>query len=98
MSNNTTVDAQGIAQFVIKHDLTVDQQFRQLAEELGELAEALNCEEDTEAIAEEIGDVVFVARTIGYLHQIPVTPALNEVTEENLGKNTETDGDKVTKE
>lgn len=91
-----TVYQYRIAQFNSKHDTDMDAQFRQLVEEVGELAEALN-REDSELLAEEIGDVVFVARSMAELEDIDVTEMVNQIAEENLEKDAETDGSKVTK-
>jgi len=85
-----------IAQFNNKHNVTEDQQFKALVEEIGELSEALNRYE-TDAIAEELADVIFVARSLAELRDINITSELNEVIEENLSKDTQTEGQKVTK-
>ncbi len=102
-SNNTlsfpdmNVDQYKIDRFVETHGLSADHQFRVLAEEVGELAEALSRDADDAHIAEEIADVIFVARSIASTRDINVTPRVNEVSEENLEKSTATEGDKVTK-
>ena len=80
-----------------KHSVTEDQQFRALVEEVGELAEAYNRDADDEAVAEELADVIFVARSLAGLRDINISTVVNETTAENLSKTTETDGDKVTK-
>lgn len=93
----TDVKQHTIARFNEKHDLSVDSQFRQLVEEMGELAEAVN-REDVGELAEELADVVFVARSIAELEDINLTKQVNAVAEENLEKDESTDGAKVTKD
>lgn len=85
-----------IAQFNSKHDVTEDQQFKALVEEVGELSEALNRYE-TDTIAEELADVVFVARSLAELHDINISTEVVDTITENLQKDTATDGSKVTK-
>jgi len=85
-----------IAQFNSKHNVTEDQQFKQLVEEVGELSEALN-RDDTAAITEELADIVFVARSLVELRGINITDELTKVIKENRSKDTQTDGQKVTK-
>ena len=93
----TTIDYHSdIQEFVDTHEPTVEQQFRCLVEEIGELAEALNTEQN-EAIAEEIGDVIFVAETLAILHGIDANRTTAMVAAENLEKDTGTDGAKITK-
>ena len=95
----TTVDYNSdIEQFVEKHQPTVQQQFRCLVEEMGELSEALNENAGYEHIGEEIGDVIFVAHTLGVLHGIDVDMTVANIAAENLEKDTGTDGAKITKE
>ncbi|MDB9247416.1 MazG nucleotide pyrophosphohydrolase domain-containing protein [Halorubrum ezzemoulense] len=83
--------------FVDKHDPSEQQQMYALTEELGELAEALNTGAADEAVAEELADVIFVARTLASMRGIRITEAVNEVSAENAMKDAQTEGQKVTK-
>lgn len=96
-TTNNVVNESGIEQFVERHEITIDAQFKQLVEEIGELAEVVNTNSDIDEVAEELGDVIFVSWTLGIMYDIDVADAVNEVTAENLGKNMEMEGDKVTK-
>lgn len=98
MMNHYTKSEALTSNFVREHEISTDSQFKQLAEEVGELAEALNTDASTDEIAEEVGDVVFVARTLGHLEDVDVHDAELRVAAENARKNSEQDGDKVTKE
>lgn len=87
-----------IRQFNEKHNCTVDGQFRQLVEEVGELAEAV-ATENREQVLEECADVEYVARSIALLeHEGGLTPqdALEQTAEYNLKKSGDRDGSKVT--
>ena len=86
-----------IARFNSRHDVTEDQQFKALCEEVGELAEALNTSSERYEVAEEVADVIFVARSLTELRDINITHEVAAVTEENLAKDESTDGQKVTK-
>jgi len=86
-----------IAQFNERHGVTEDQQFKALVEEVGELSEALNTEAGDDAVAEELADVIFVARSIAELRDINITSELVETIAENNDKDKSTDGQKVTK-
>ena len=86
-----------ISLFNSKHNLTEDQQFKALVEEVGELSEALNTEASDEEVAEEIADVLFVARSLAELRGINASMQLNEVINENKEKDRSKDGRKVTK-
>lgn len=83
-----------------KHGVDSDGQFRQLSEEVGELAEAINRDASDSAIVDECADVCFVARSIAILHDeldmMPPETAVRQKAEYNLRKSTETDGSKVT--
>ena len=94
------VDTANLHTFVADHSDVIDaqSQFNCLAEEVGELAEALNTDAPDEAVAEEVADVLFVARTIAVLHGIDATEALNTVISENVRKSLDAEGNKVTKE
>jgi len=96
----STVDTATLHTFVADHGDVIDaqSQFNCLVEEVGELAEALNKDAPDDAVAEEVGDVLFVARTIAVLHGINATTALNTVISENVRKSLDADGNKVTKE
>lgn len=83
-----------IARFNSRHDVTEDQQFKALIEEVGELSEAYNTDGD---VAEELADVIFVARSLAELRDINITDEVHEVTQENLQKDKSTGGQKVTK-
>lgn len=87
-----------IEQFNEKHGVASDGQFKALAEEMGELAETLNRDASAMELGQEIADVLFVARSIALLHDIDADSHLRYVCHQNLGKSTETDGDKVTKD
>jgi NTP pyrophosphatase (non-canonical NTP hydrolase) len=93
-----SVDQYKIAQFNNKHDVTEDAQFRQLVEEIGELAEAYNREAGDEVVGEELADVLFVARSLAELREINVTGILDDVIDENAQKDTSIKGQKVTKD
>lgn len=54
--------------------------------------------DDVDALAEELADVVFVARGIAEIYDINLTSVLNETARENIQKNTDTDGHKITKD
>ena len=94
----TEVNQAGVHRFNDKHDVTEDQQFRELIEEVGELSEAYNTDAQTDDVAMELADVIFVARSLAELRDIDVTTEVNTTITDNLQKNTETDGDKVTKD
>jgi len=94
----TDIPQYKIAQFNSKHSVTEDQQFKALIEEIGELSEALNTDATDEDIGEELADVLFVSRSLAELREINISSALNETIDENLGKNTTTQGQKVTKD
>jgi len=94
----TGINQYRIAQFNDKHDVTEDGQFRQLVEEIGELAEAYNREVGDETVGEELADVIFVARSLAELREINVTAMVDDVIDENLLKDTSTEGQKVTKD
>jgi len=119
-----------IARFNDRHDVSSDQQFLMLIEELGELAEAVhdptlarycafkmsrlgdNAEytnregfdidtdwdkPDETELAEELADIIFVARSLAEVHDINISARVNEVARENLEKDESSDGQKVTK-
>ena len=83
--------------FVEKHDPSEQGQMYALTEELGELAETLNRDGSDADVAEELADVIFVARTLASMRDIRIVEAVNEVTAENAMKDVETQGDKITK-
>ena len=87
-----------IAQFNERHNVTEDQQFKALVEEVGELAEALNTEAGDDAVAEELADIKFVARSLAELRDINITSELVETIAENSEKDELKDGQKVTKQ
>jgi len=97
MTNNIQLsEVEGeIAEFNHRHELDTEDQFRQLAEEFGELAEAINRQEN---VADEAADVIFVAWSIGLLDGNAMGDALARVVQENSLKNVEKDGNKVTKD
>jgi len=86
-----------IARFNNRHEVTEDQQFKMLCEEVGELAEALNTNGGQYDVAEELADVIFVARSLAELRDINITHEVHDVTQENLEKDESTEGQKVTK-
>jgi len=92
------INQPAIARFNGKHDVTEDQQFKALIEEVGELSEALYTDGTDEQVAEELADVLFVARSLAELRDIDIGKELNTVIEENIQKDESTDGEKVTKE
>jgi len=96
--NKQVIPQYKIAQFNSRHDITEDQQFKALVEEVGELAEALNRHRGDDAIAEELADVVFVARSLAELRDINITSELVETIAENNKKDESTSGQKVTKQ
>jgi len=85
-----------IREFVSKHDIDVDSQHKCLVEELGELSEVLLIDGDAEDVAEEIGDVIFVAWTLALLHDVSAMEAVSDVAAENIQKDETVDGGKVT--
>jgi len=85
-----------IREFVSKHDIDADSQHKCLVEELGELSEVLLVDGDTEDVAEEIGDVIFVAWTLALLHDVSAMEAVSDVAAENVQKDETVDGGKVT--
>lgn len=87
-----------IGQFNLKHDLDERGQMLALTEEVGELAEAYHREAPADEIAEELADVLFVARSLAELRGINASRELCETIDENLEKDTSTDGSKVTKQ
>jgi NTP pyrophosphatase (non-canonical NTP hydrolase) len=93
----TDVHQHKVAQFNAKHDVSEAQQFHALVEEVGELSEAYNTQESDEDVAEELADVIFVARSLAEVRDIDITEHVNAVTAENLDKDESTDGEKVTK-
>jgi len=86
-----------IARFNSRHDVTEDQQFKALVEELGELSETYNTNSTDADVAEELADVIFVARSLAELRGINITHKVASVTEENLQKDESTEGQKITK-
>lgn len=90
-----------IKAFNDKHNCRIDGQFRQLVEEIGELAEAV-ATENREQVLEECADVEYVARSIALLahepggYHRPPQVALEETAEYNLKKSGDRDGSKVT--
>jgi NTP pyrophosphatase (non-canonical NTP hydrolase) len=92
------VPMEAIELFVTKHNCMPTQQVLALVEEVGELSEALNSGLSDDQLAEELADVVFVALTLGVIYDVDVASELHRVTQENLQKNTATEGSKVTKE
>lgn len=102
---NTRAD-KDIQRFLDKHDLSLEQQFKCLVEEIGEVSEAILTEQENQDVARELGDVMFIARTmIQLLNQQPsqtLTLRSQQILEDtaarNLEKNTSTTGNKITKE
>ena len=92
------IDQAAIARFNGKHDVTEDQQFKALVEEVGELSEALYTDGTDEQVAEEIADVLFVCRSLAELRDIDIGKRLNTVIEENIQKDESRNGEKVTKQ
>ena len=92
------INQPAIARFNGKHDVTEDQQFKALVEEVGELSEVYNRDTTDERVAEELADVLFVTRSLAELRDIDIGKELNTVIEENIQKDESTDGEKVTKE
>lgn len=87
---------QQIADFAADHNLDPDDQVLQLVEEVGELAEAVN-RQDQDAIHEECADIRFVARSIELILGGRTEISLAKVAGRNAAKNVEKDGNKVTK-
>ena len=92
------INQPAIARFNGKHNVTEDQQFKALIEEVGELSEVYNRDTTDERVAEELADVLFVCRSLAELRDIDIGKELNTVIEENIQKDESTDGEKVTKE
>lgn len=83
--------------FVEKHGVEELNQALMLGSEVGELQEAVLMD-DREGIREEIGDVIFVVYTIAYLEGIDPWVAFRAVARDNIGKDSSTEGGKVTKD
>jgi NTP pyrophosphatase (non-canonical NTP hydrolase) len=96
--NKQVIPQYKIAQFNSRHDVTEDQQFKALVEEVGELSEALNTEVGDDAVAEELADIIFVTRSLAELRDINITSELVETIAENSEKDESVDGNKVTKQ
>jgi len=92
------VPLEAIELFVDKHNCLPTQQVLSLVEEVGEFSEAVNTGASEGKLAEELADVVFVALSLGILYDVDVASELHRVTQENLRKNSDTEGTKVTKE
>lgn len=73
-----------IQTFLDRHTCTDEQQFRCLVEELGELSEAVN-RYDEAAIREEIGDILFVLRTLTTRYNVPVDGAMKQAIPDAIG-------------
>lgn len=89
-----TIDA--IQEFNTRHDVTLSQQWLQLLEELGEAAEAYN-REDWHTFRGELCDLHYVLVSLVLIAGRDHEQRLHETARENLQKDTETDGNKVTK-
>lgn len=93
-----TINQYGVHSFNERHSVSEQQQFRALIEEVGELAEALNTEAGDDAVAEELADIIFVARSLAELRDIDISHVVNETIAENSDKDATTNGQKVTKD
>lgn len=87
-----TVDA--IREFNDRNDVTLQQQWFQLLEELGEAAEAYN-RDDEAAFREELTDIHFVVVSLALLEDPNHGGAMHETAMYNLRKSGRTDGNKV---
>lgn len=87
---------QMIHEFNERHELTLEQQWFQFFEEMGEAAEALN-RDDPEAFREELADLQFVLTSIVLLEGHDHGYVTYQTALENLEKDGEKDGNKVTK-
>lgn len=85
-----------VRQFIEKHGLVTKNQALQLEAEVGELCDAILMEDD-EMIAEEIGDVEFVLRSIALLEGVDIEIETFHIAKENLEKDESKKGSKVTK-
>ncbi len=94
------VPLEAIELFVRKHRCHPIQQVLALVEEVGEFSEAVNTEskEFSVEVAEELADIIFIALSLAIIYDVDVVSELHEVTQENLRKNADTQGNKVTKE
>lgn len=86
-----------VQEFNDKHGVTLQQQWLQFLEELGEAAEAYN-REDQDAWEAEMADLGFVWLSLIDLSVRDGSLRVHETARENLSKNAEKDGNKVTKE
>lgn len=85
-----------IREFQENHEYTIDDQFKVLIEEIGELSEAMLQNEgkkigkinsmNEDNIFEEIGDCMFTLASIAQLYDIRWRVAFNQTAEENLEK------------
>lgn len=85
-----------IARFNDTHDVTEEQQFKELVRAVGELAKTYNADTDDTSKGKELADAVFHARSLAEVRDINLTQLVNETIEENVLVNTLTDGDGVT--
>lgn len=80
-----------------RHNVERKDQAMMVSSEAGELAEAV-LKDDRGAVEEEIGDVIFTAVSVALLYDIDASKAFLNVSNENLKKNSSTEGGKVTKD
>lgn len=92
------VPIEDIELFIHKHKPFPQQQTLALVEEVGEFSEAVNTGASADERAEELADIIFVALSLAIIYDVDVVSELHAVTQENLEKNTDTEGSKVTKE
>jgi NTP pyrophosphatase (non-canonical NTP hydrolase) len=97
MTDTTPSIESDIESFNERHQVTTSQQLRQLAEEVGELNQAINESQHAPFVAIEAADVAFVALSIASLYSDEPMRQLEDVAYKNSLKDTSTNGDKVTK-
>lgn len=100
MSDHTIDDieeAEALTQsFAEKHNLEARHQALMLEAEMGELMDAI-IREDSPDMREEIGDVLFVLYSIAYMEGIDPWHSFRMVAQDNIEKDMEKEGTKVTK-
>lgn len=92
MIHPETVDA--VHDFIIDNDVTLQQQWFQLLEEIGEAAEALN-RNDMDAFRAELVDMHYVLISLVLLRGDDHEDVLHEKSLYNLQKSGDKDGSKV---
>jgi len=77
--------------------LNTDTERYEVAEAKTDSDEYVGFSDSDDRIAEELADVIFVARSLAEIRDINITDEVHKVTQENLQKDESTMGQKVTK-